>query len=530
MARANIRDGVSLPFPWIHGLTRRQQHEIWSDFQALDRSGTGTRWATLVIAASDSTKKSRDKADYVCNGSNDSAKIQAAVDDLKDRGTPGRIVFLEGTYTLTESIDLDCNEYQELVLQGMSSGWAGDTTIYGASKIIGPGSGDPAIMLSGAGAASNDQPTYGFLNLSIEGNGDNAIELQHNHYAKIVVDHCALRGNAGIATSVNTLASNLIEASITNSRIVGTGNYAIILASCKKVTIANNFLVGATNGGICLNQAGGDATDSIITGNNITGSGTSGVFCDWDNSVNGSRISILSNKINGTFTYGVNFSRVDDGMIGDNHILRCTTGIYLGSTCNRTQIIGNGIIGGTNGVALNAAAAQTSIVANSVRNLSGTALSISASATNTREIGNDWGGFTITDSAPDTVHDSPGSDSDTVALTRARGNGGTSYERHRINFIEGANVDISVADDAVDDEIDVTIAATDSSATAAAAKGDILVGIAAGTVSRLPVDRDGQILISDSGTATGLKWGPKLTVSKDAPTNPKPGDIWMDLP
>lgn len=42
-----------------------------------------------------------------------------------------------------------------------------------------------------------------------------------------------------------------------------------------------------------------------------------------------------------------------------------------------------------------------------------------------------------------------------------RKNSGTAeYERTRLNFIEGSNVTLTVADDAADDEIDITIAAS----------------------------------------------------------------------
>lgn len=53
---------------------------------------------------------------------------------------------------------------------------------------------------------------------------------------------------------------------------------------------------------------------------------------------------------------------------------------------------------------------------------------------------------------------------DALVGIRARKNSGTTtYERTRINLIEGSNVTLTVADDAADDEIDITIAATGSS-------------------------------------------------------------------
>lgn len=52
---------------------------------------------------------------------------------------------------------------------------------------------------------------------------------------------------------------------------------------------------------------------------------------------------------------------------------------------------------------------------------------------------------------------------------------------------------------------DVTI--TNSMATAIDAKGDLIVGTADNTFSRLAVGTNNQVLIADSSTSTGLKWG-----------------------
>jgi len=68
---------------------------------------------------------------------------------------------------------------------------------------------------------------------------------------------------------------------------------------------------------------------------------------------------------------------------------------------------------------------------------------------------------------------------------------------------------------------DVTI--TNSMATAIDAKGDLVVGTAADTFSRLPVGTNGQILTADSTAATGLAWSssvipnytPRMTTSVD---------------
>ena len=61
-----------------------------------------TRSATIVIAASDSSEKSKAQADYVCDGVADDIEIQAAIDALPSLG--GIITFLEGNYTVTARI------------------------------------------------------------------------------------------------------------------------------------------------------------------------------------------------------------------------------------------------------------------------------------------------------------------------------------------------------------------------------------------------------------------------------------------
>jgi hypothetical protein len=57
-----------------------------------------TRSATIVVAASDSSAKSKAQADYVCDGANDQTQIDTALSALPAIG--GTIQFLEGSYTV----------------------------------------------------------------------------------------------------------------------------------------------------------------------------------------------------------------------------------------------------------------------------------------------------------------------------------------------------------------------------------------------------------------------------------------------
>lgn len=60
--------------------------------------GNVTRSATFVVGASNSSTKSKQEADYVCDGTDDQVEIQAAIDSLPASG--GSILFLEGTFVL----------------------------------------------------------------------------------------------------------------------------------------------------------------------------------------------------------------------------------------------------------------------------------------------------------------------------------------------------------------------------------------------------------------------------------------------
>jgi hypothetical protein len=56
-----------------------------------------------------------------------------------------------------------------------------------------------------------------------------------------------------------------------------------------------------------------------------------------------------------------------------------------------------------------------------------------------------------------------------------------------------------------------TVTVTNSMATTIDAKGDLIAGTADNAFARLAVGTNGQVLIADSATATGLKWGADVT-------------------
>lgn len=71
-------------------------------------SAGGVRTATLVIAASNSSDKSKAQADYVCDGINDEVEINDAINVLATLGG-GSLVLLEGQFVLSSPIVVKSN-------------------------------------------------------------------------------------------------------------------------------------------------------------------------------------------------------------------------------------------------------------------------------------------------------------------------------------------------------------------------------------------------------------------------------------
>jgi len=59
----------------------------------------------LVVAASNASAKSKEQADYVCDGTDDQVEIQAAIDALAAAG--GEIRLSEGTYTFASGVTVN---------------------------------------------------------------------------------------------------------------------------------------------------------------------------------------------------------------------------------------------------------------------------------------------------------------------------------------------------------------------------------------------------------------------------------------
>lgn len=86
-------------------------------------------------------------------------------------------------------------------------------------------------------------------------------------------------------------------------------------------------------------------------------------------------------------------------------------------------------------------------------------------------------------------------------ITVRKGAGADVGPRPRISFIEGANTTLTVADDAGNNEVDVTIAGT----TPLTTKGDLLTNTGAAD-ARQAAGANNTLLVADNAQANGIKW------------------------
>jgi hypothetical protein len=86
-------------------------------------------------------------------------------------------------------------------------------------------------------------------------------------------------------------------------------------------------------------------------------------------------------------------------------------------------------------------------------------------------------------------------------VTIRKNSGSDVGTRPRLNFIEGSNVTLTIADDVTDDEVDITIAASGGGdfVNPMTTRGDIIIADTSGTALRLGIGSSGQVLTVSDG-------------------------------
>lgn len=136
--------------------------------------------ATKVVAANDSIDTSR--ADYICDGTDDDVQIQQAIDAVAAGGVGGKVVLLEGTFTLGSGSILFNSGDENISIEG-----AGTGTVITCKDSF------DAQLLSVSGSSGN----VIIRNIKFDGNGTNQtnIEMLLIDDNKVIIEKCWFEDN-----------------------------------------------------------------------------------------------------------------------------------------------------------------------------------------------------------------------------------------------------------------------------------------------------------------------------------------------
>jgi len=262
---------------------------------------------TRIVAASNSLDKDI-KADYTCTGSNDEAKIQSAINDVSASAAGGGTVYLlEGTYSISGSINLASN-----------------------------------IALIGTGRGT-------LLKLATSVSSVNVINASNAN--RILISNLMIDGYSKTGTNNYGISFN----SVTYSKIDRVGVSNMKSAGIYFSSSSNNIISGSTimyNGsnGIYLYRT---SNNNIISGNQIKYNTLQGLLLD------GSSSSYITsnNTISGNVIYAhyydsygcqnaINLSYANNNTISGNDIQsawKCYSAIYLKNSSSKNIIYGNNL-------------------------------------------------------------------------------------------------------------------------------------------------------------------------------------------
>lgn len=146
-----------LNFKYTKPGTGIPESDLEAAVQAKLNSIAKGRTATVIVAASNANNNSKDGADYICDGINDEAEINAALADLPAYG--GKIVLSEGIFNIASSI-LVHNDNAMII--GAGTGQRLGATQTGVGTKLQAVSGVTTAIIQ-VQRAANDRPVYGVL-------------------------------------------------------------------------------------------------------------------------------------------------------------------------------------------------------------------------------------------------------------------------------------------------------------------------------------------------------------------------------
>lgn len=310
---------------------------MWPRVAPYPKSG---RTVTVVVAAANSSLKTKRDADYICDGVDDQVEIQAAIDALPADG--GKVVLNEGTFNITTAINM-ASSTKRIHLCGQ-----GQSTIINNTNVVG-GHGISAINTAGSPGIR-----YGVLisNLTVKGvsgSGD-GIHIEYADCPVIRNVYAIGNGRYGIY-----ITQNAVSGFEGNSLIVG------------------NYVLDNALDGIYIDTG---VHEAFIFHNHIENNGRYGV-CSYLGNFN---VNIISNNIEDNASSAIYINDASALLIANNALEGTGDGVIqiAGSAYGRIVIVGNQIETATRGIWFTNTAVITnvSITGNTFSQLSGSSATI----------------------------------------------------------------------------------------------------------------------------------------------------------
>jgi len=242
---------------------------------------------TLVVAASDS--KDTDRADYVCDGTDDEVQINQAITDLPANG--GCVVLLEGTYTLGAAITISKNNVS-LIGQGRS------TNITRPSNNIIEATSKTDLL---------------FSQFRITGNALQGLYL--DGCSRVLIEK--LWGGLGVGGTIRVL--NNSSAIIVSNSIFTSGGLAIDWINSSSSIVSHCYISNQISHGIYLVGM----INSVVIGCIVTNCGGDGVY------LSASDTNIISScRCRNNTGWGVNIfnATCDQNLVHGNILVNNTAG------------------------------------------------------------------------------------------------------------------------------------------------------------------------------------------------------------
>lgn len=196
---------------------------------------------TYVVGASNSINTTR--ADYVCDGNEDEVEIMYALKNASVLGLGGRVVLLEGDYTINNTIDIPQND---LTLQGQGKGTrlvsAGDLTTLDTNGTDNTRIKD--IYIKGSGSEANPNGCF-----EITGTTKDII------VEGVIVEDCGWKG-------IYSTTTNVEYGVISNSQAIDSGDDGFSIKA-SGMRLINNMARDNSGDGFFIDSM----MRSVLTGN-----------------------------------------------------------------------------------------------------------------------------------------------------------------------------------------------------------------------------------------------------------------------